>query len=179
MAGGAHRCRALADSDACAEEGTTDLAPISPDSIDEAARAAGKASLTVLAVGTGGNSRRRDCHSADIPSPSLSKRLLRGRGDVGKMTVSPTARRERRERGLGPPDPAAARCPAEATRSGAQGQQGGWRKARRCGDQRRPSCARPSARRRRSLRRLSWRGGRPRIGRRDLRPRFAVGTGAS
>ena len=28
----------------------------------------------------GGNSRRRDCHFADISSPSLLKRLLKGEG---------------------------------------------------------------------------------------------------
>ena len=41
----------------------------------------------------GAVSCRRDCHLADIPSPSLLKRLLKGRGGCSRMTTSPTARR--------------------------------------------------------------------------------------
>ena len=43
-------------------------------------------------VAAGWCSRRRDCHFADIPSPSLLKRLPKGEGMPALMKVSPTAR---------------------------------------------------------------------------------------
>ena len=41
--------------------------------------------------GSGAPSRRRDCHFADIPSPSILKHLLKVEGGCSRMTVSPTA----------------------------------------------------------------------------------------
>ena len=42
----------------------------------------------------GESSRRRDCHFADNPSPSILKHLLKREGGCSRMTVSPTPRRE-------------------------------------------------------------------------------------
>ena len=40
----------------------------------------------------GKDSRRRDCHFPDTPSPFLLKHLLKGEGGCSRMRVSPTAR---------------------------------------------------------------------------------------
>ena len=42
----------------------------------------------------GGIGRRRDCHFADNPSPSVLKNLPKGGGRCSRVTVSPTARRD-------------------------------------------------------------------------------------
>ena len=49
------------------------------------------------AGGRGGDCRRRDCHSAAPPSPFSRRFNVDGEGGVSKMTVSPTARRGRRD----------------------------------------------------------------------------------
>ena len=50
------------------------------------------AGYTALTAAMGMNSRRRDCHFADIPSPSTLKYLPKGEGGCSRMTVSPTAK---------------------------------------------------------------------------------------
>ena len=53
-------------------------------------------------TGCGPISRRRDCHFADAPFPSLLKHILEGEGRCSRMTeVSPTARHDHL-RGRGP-----------------------------------------------------------------------------
>ena len=73
-------------------------------------------------TGNGGRaSRRRDCHFADTPSPSLSKRLLKGERGCNRMTVAPTAKAGLRSTGPRPRSRTASRWSGTAQRSSGTG----------------------------------------------------------
>jgi hypothetical protein len=77
-------------------EGTTDVAPVGPTSIDDAATAAGKAELTVLAVGLGGNleAESKDRHNLTLPPAqqllldAVSKAVVESGGKLVVVVVS-------------------------------------------------------------------------------------------
>ena len=69
------------------EEGSTDLAPISASSIATAAAAARKASITILAVGTGGNVEKESLDRASLGLPEAQQQLLEAVHAAAKKLV--------------------------------------------------------------------------------------------